>query len=78
MKYTDALRTAVDYICEDAHETFYDLAHWADHTFNVVILVALTFGNFLAMPITAPLWALDIMKDPEGAEEEQRNKNDVE
>lgn len=78
MKYTEALSLAVEYICEDARETFFDLAHWADHTFNVVILVALTFGNFLAMPITAPIWALDIMKDPDAAEDRQSDKNDVE
>jgi hypothetical protein len=77
MKYTDALKLAVEYIAEDAAATVWDVVAWLDHTANVAILVALTFGNFLCMPITAPLWALEIQRDPDAAEAEQHEKNDL-
>lgn len=75
MKFTDALQTAVSYIAEDALETVYDGATWLEHTASMAMLAVLTWGTFLLLPITAPLWALEIQKDPEGAELAQQEKN---
>jgi len=75
MEYTDAVKTAVSYITEDAVNTFYDIGNALDHVANVVVLAVLTWGNFLFMPITALIWAVEIQKDPEGAEAAQDAKN---
>jgi hypothetical protein len=77
VKYSEAVSVAVSYIAEDALETVYDVGHFIEHGLNLAMLIGLTWGNFLLMPITALVWAREIQQDPAKAAERQFEKNHV-